>query len=115
MPGFRAPTFDSKAKRATTVDAMCALRRKVLDVAYATAGGQALLDSVHGSKGLALAKMTCVDAANLFRAAAGAKALLNNAQATKDSATTVKPPVAAVHSIAAINEANRKYWEGRTA
>jgi uncharacterized protein len=115
VPGFRMPTFDAKATRKATVDAMCQSRRKVLDVVYATADGQALVNGVSGAGNLDLASMTCVDVANLFRSAAGAKAMLNNSTATRDSSKLPEAPKPAVGSIVAMNEANRKYWEGKKA
>lgn len=117
VPGFRMPTFDAKATRKATVDSMCASRRKVLDMVYATADGQALVNGVSGAGNLDLANMTCVDVANLFRSAAGAKAMLNNNAATRDSSKlpATEPHKPATGSIAAMNEANRKYWEGKKA
>lgn len=117
VPGFRMPTFDAKAKRKATIDQMCSARRKALDACSATASGQELIRTVSGKHTLDLASMACPAVATLFRAAAGAKALLNNAAATKDSGSAQQ--VAAISttgtSIAAINEANRKYWEGKKA
>jgi uncharacterized protein len=119
VPGFRAPTFDSKAKRTKTIDTMCGLRRKVLDLAYSTAQGKEIIDSVSGTKSLNLAKMDCQGTANLFRAAAGAKSLLNNRQATGDSGIPGKAQQAAQPkgpmTIAQLNAANAKFWEGRVA
>jgi hypothetical protein len=118
VPGFRAPTFDSAAKRVKTIDAMCATRRKVLDLCYSTTAGKEIIDSVSGSKSLNLAKMDCQATATLFRAAAGAKSLLNNRQATGDSGTLGKSQQQAPRgpmTIAQLNAANAKFWEGRVA
>lgn len=114
VPGFRMPTFDAKAKRKSTVDAMCKARRKALDTCCATAGGQELVHGVAGTKTLDLAGMACPDVATLFKAAAGAKALLNNASATKDSAKMAeKVQEVKGQTLASINAANRTYWEGK--
>lgn len=114
VPGFRVPTFDAKAKRKSTVDAMCGLRRKALDACYATAQGKTLIDSVSGSKSLNLDKMDCQAVATVFRASAGAQRLLNNNKATRD-ASGVPNPVQPnggnkVTSLAAMNQAMRDYW-----
>lgn len=117
VPGFRMPTFDSKAKRKATVDNMCAARRKALDAAYATADGKVLIDSVSGRTSLTLDKMTCVEAATLFRAAAGAKKLLNNRQATGDAHRVPNQQVnagsTATKSIADLNKANAEFWAAK--
>jgi len=119
VPGFRAPTFDSKQTRTKTIDSMCALRRKVLDMAYSTAQGKQIIDSVSGVKTLDMAKMNCQETATLFRAAAGAKGLLNNRQATGDSGTpgkqTQQAQARGPMTIAQLNEANAKFWAGRVA
>ena len=109
VPGFRVPTFDAKAKRKKTVDAMCGLRRKVVDAAYMTKDGQALINGITGKTTLTLDKMGCKDVAVLFNAAAGAKALMNNQQATRDSASK-EPEAKRPLTIADINKANAEYW-----
>lgn len=78
VPGFRMPTFDSKAKRKATVDALCSARRRALDIVYATADGAKMVDTVNGGRALKLQTMDCASVAVLFKAAAGAKRLLNN-------------------------------------
>ena len=78
VPGFRMPTFDSKAKRKVTVDALCGARRRALDITYATADGAKLVETVNGGNVLKLQTMDCASVATLFKAAAGAKRLLNN-------------------------------------
>lgn len=113
VPGFRMPTFDSKAARNKTLDAMCQARRKVLDTAYSTRDGKELIDSVSGVATLDLAKMQCTQVSGIFNAAAGAKKLLNNRAATGDSkqvpADQTKPSNA-MRSIADLNKANTEYW-----
>jgi hypothetical protein len=117
VPGFRAPTFDSKAKRKSTVDSMCAARRKVLDLAYSTNDGKTVIDSVSGGSALNLAGMTCVQTASLFKAAAGAKKLLNNRQATGDASRVPNQQApagrTAVKSISDVNKANADFWAAK--
>lgn len=85
VPGFRMPTFDSKATRATTMDSMCAARRKALDAFGATNEGSQVLESVAGVKVTDTAGMECTNVAVLFRSAVGAQKLLNNSAATRDA------------------------------
>lgn len=112
VPGFRAPTFDSKAKRAATIDRMCNIRRKVLDSCYSTVAGKELLDNISGSKSLDLTAMPCNAIAPLFRSAAGAKRLLNNRAATGDASTTPRTaaPAPGAQNIASLNQAMRDFW-----
>lgn len=113
VPGFRMPTFDAKAKRKTTVDAMCSARRKALGLACATTDGATLVTSVNGGKDPDLDKMGCSDVATLFKAAAGAKALMNNRASTGDSGSMGKPNMqhqVGSRTIADINKANADYW-----
>lgn len=85
VPGFRFPTFDAKAKRRSTMDSMCKTRRAVLSHLVNTADGETLVKSVAGGSLPDFAAATCVETASLFRAAAGAKKLLNNSGATRDA------------------------------
>lgn len=111
VPGFRMPTFDAKAKRKTTVDAMCGARRKALGLSCATTDGAALVTTVNGGKEPDLDKMDCAGVANLFKAAAGAKALLNNRAGAKDSVTLPNQQhQVGTRTIADINKANADYW-----
>lgn len=116
VPGFRLPTFDAAKPRRKTIDAMCGLRRKVLDTAFATKDGAALIKGVTGRATLDLASMGCKDVATIFNAAAGAKSLLNNAVATRDSGSHQQQQVArsGPKSLAEINKANAEYWSKRT-
>lgn len=114
VPGFRMPTFDAALSRSKTIDRMCNARRAALTACYATADGAMLIDTVTGKKDLDLTGMQCAEVATVFKAAAGAKALLNNAKSTRDSSSVpdksgTKP--AGITSISALNEANQKYWE----
>lgn len=91
VPGFRMPTFDAKATRAVTVDAMCAARRRALDIASATEEGAALIGAVSGGAALDISKMTCGAVATIFTAAAGAKKLANNRAAVGDAGKIATP------------------------
>ena len=120
VPGFKMPTFDAAAKRATTVDNLCAARRKALDTVYATADGQQLVNTVAGKTGdaaLDLGKMKCGEVATLFKAAAGAKSLLNNRAQTGDGKMPhqyrepeAANPNAAPRTVDELNEFYAKYY-----
>lgn len=85
VPGFRLPAFDKAAKRKATLDSLCALRRGVLNTLMSTADGARLAETVNGGQLGDLSKMSCVGVATVFKAAAGAKRLLNNSTATRDA------------------------------
>lgn len=113
VPGLRVPTFDAKAKRKTTVDTMCSLRRKALTAAMNTRDGAALIEAAAGPK-CDVDAMTCQQAASVFRAAVTARKIINNASATRDAGklpnvtTGVQP--AKVRTIDDINKANAEFW-----
>jgi len=114
VPGFRMPTFDSKAKRKQTLDAMCSLRRSVLSHLASTAEGAQLMGSVGGK--LDIQGATCVDVATTFRAAAGAKRLLNNGANTRDAGRMPQPAGPAVRApvtLAQLNKLNAEYHAKR--
>jgi hypothetical protein len=115
VPGFRVSTFDAKAKRSVTIDAMCNTRRKALDSCYSTAEGKVLIDSVSGVKTIDTMTMDCASVGVLFRAAAGAKRLLNNRAATGDANRMGQQGDPAKKSnvptsLAELNKRNREYY-----
>lgn len=85
VPGFALPTFDGAQPRKITVDSMCSLRKRVLDAFYLTADGKTTLDTLAGGAP-AFDKMSCSEAAILFRSASGSKKLLNNRAMVGDGA-----------------------------
>lgn len=119
VPGFRLPTYDSKASRKKTLDSICQFRRGVLGHVAMTADGADFLATVNGGSAPALDKMSCAAAAALFRSAAAARRALNNRSATGDSGALPNKPGSkdrpTVRSIADLNAMNRKYHEGRSA
>jgi hypothetical protein len=116
VPGFRMPTFDGKAKRTATIDAMCNARRKALDAFSATTEGAALVESIAGVKTVDTIGMACPQVAVLFRAAVGAKKLLNNSNATRDASRmgsgpgSGQPTKRAPLSLAELNKLNREHY-----
>lgn len=114
VPGFRMPTFDAKAKRSATIDTMCGARRKALDAFGATTEGQRVLESVSGVSSVNTAGLDCPAVATLFRAAVGAKKLLNNGSATQDASRlptqAAKLGQKAPASLAELNKMYREHY-----
>lgn len=116
VPGIKVPTYDSKASAKSTLDAICALRRTAIDLAYAQPEGRAIVDQLLGGKPLELAKMSCKDTRSLFRAAATARKAANSA-AFADAGKTVVASSGgglgvrgAIRSAADLNKANSKHY-----
>lgn len=94
-PGIRVKTFDSALPRAKTIDAMCQLRRKALDMAYATEDGHEVVNRMAGKtkdEDLDLGAMDCKAVAVLFKASAGARSLLNNRATVGDGKAKAGEP-----------------------
>lgn len=117
VPGFKTPTFDADMVRASTVDRMCNVRRKVLDQFGATSEGAALLMAANAGQPVDLLTMDCAGAAVLFKNAATAKAAVNNMTATRDSATLPKVDAtlgkSCITTPAEMNAAAKAFWEGK--
>lgn len=119
VPGFRMPTFDSKATRKSTLDTMCNARRKALDAFSLTIDGGQMLGLLSGAQNLDLVGMQCQDVATLFRAAVGARKLANNNNATRDANTMGqqpqdgKPFKRGPTSLAELNKMNREFYAAK--
>lgn len=120
VPGFKVPTFDAAAKRATTVDRMCTSRKLCLSQFATTDSGRAMLLGLNAGQELDVVSMDCGAAATLFKGAAGAQAALNNIAATSGAHRTgdakggiVAGGYKAPPTLAEINDINRKFWEGK--
>lgn len=114
LPGVRLPTFDSKMKRRATMDTMCSLRRKVVERLASTRDGAEMLANVGVASDIS--KASCASIATTFRAAAGAKRMLNNAANTRDAnglpngaKSAPANKTSGSLSIREINERNRKF------
>lgn len=119
VPGYRFPTFDAAKPRRITLDSMCAQRKRILDHMSSTVDGRALLDNVAG-KDVDVTAMGCADAAVIFKAAAGAKRMINNQAATRDASAVRRPQtvpgaVGKIQSISDLNKANQEFWAKQTA
>jgi hypothetical protein len=84
-PGVRLPTFDSRARAATTLDAMCKFKRRIMNVAYDT--DMALhndLDNLFDGGYSPKMSMTCDAVSAAFRALASLKRERNNQMLNRD-------------------------------
>lgn len=123
VPGFRLPTFDGAKTRKSTIDSMCAMRKRVLDHLNSHVEGAQLLTNMSGGKTYSSATFDCNAATVLFRSSASAKRLLNNAASTRDAnkapsrpaSVTQNGAVGKITSIAELNELNRKHYAARDA
>ncbi|KVT65683.1 hypothetical protein WK55_31535 [Burkholderia ubonensis] len=97
-PGVRLPTFDAKAVRKKTVDAICVLRRRALRAAMDNENAE-LVKSVVG--GANLASMTCDSVTAFFNAASGLVRGKNSgitARRTNDSAQSERKDINQIHA-----------------
>lgn len=125
VPGITFPTFDATTKRKATVDTLCGLRRRALDLVAGTRDGLDVLSVANGGKVIdseGLKTLDCAATATLFKAAAGTKALLNNRSATsnraaaRDDDTQSNGKPKAPTNLAELNAFNRqRYPAGKTA
>lgn len=123
VPGFKVPTFDAAATRATTIDRMCTSRRLCLSQFATTDSGAVLLKGLNGGKDADIVSMDCAAVAGMFKSASAAQAVLNNAKATAGAGAAAKTNDAANNTtpngykkpptIQEQNEINRKFWEGK--
>jgi hypothetical protein len=111
-PGIKLPTFDAKADRKKTVDALCGFRRKALDKAYTTDEGKAAIDPLLAARTLDTKKLTCDAARIMFTAAS------ENMKAVNRAATTGTGRIRAgdtgtvkVATIGDMNKAATDFWK----
>jgi uncharacterized protein len=111
-PGIKLPTFDAKADRKKTVDALCAFRRKALDKAYTTDEGKAAIDPLLAGRTLDTKKLTCDTARLMFTAASENMKAVNRAANTgsgkirANDSGTVKVP-----TIGDMNKGFTDFWK----
>ncbi|WP_321789272.1 DUF2213 domain-containing protein [Burkholderia pyrrocinia] len=97
-PGVRLPTFDAKAVRKKTVDAICVLRRRALRAALDNENAE-LVKSVVG--GANVASMTCDSVTAFFNAASEVVRSKNSGvtqRRTNDSTQTERKDINAIHA-----------------
>lgn len=114
VPGTRMPTFDATSTRKATMDRMCSLRRSVLDHMLTTAHGTKVLTELNSGP-VDTQKLTCDAAAVLFKSAAAAQRVINNAAATRDAGVVPKTPdprkgPQAPRTLAEANAFYTQYW-----
>jgi len=111
-PGIGVPTFDGKASPKKTLDAICGLRRKSLELAYATPEGRTIIESANGGRPLVMDSLSCTSERALFRAAVAIRKAKNNLQTDKgrhqSNRDTAKGGLTRMP--ADINEANKKFY-----
>lgn len=110
-PGIRIPAFDAAAAPRKTLDALCALRRKALDLAWHQPDTRSMIEDAYGREP-DLKKLTCDQTRTLFRAVGALKKAANNATADrKVLPTTVGNGVATTaRTLADINKGNASFW-----
>ncbi|ABY40536.1 hypothetical protein 2.44 [Burkholderia phage Bups phi1] len=103
-PGVRLPTFDAKAVRKKTVDAICVLRRRALRAALDNENAEIVKSVVGGAN---VASMTCDSVAAFFNAASEVVRSKNSGvtqRRTNDSTQTERKD---------INEIHAEFWKVR--
>lgn len=120
VPGFRVPTLDHKAKRAATVDNMCAIRRNALGLFAMAPGGAQVISVASGDANFNVQTADCALVAEAFSGAVMAKRMSNNAAVTGDAATVAKSLNTSVSvstsgapaalTPAELNKRNQEYW-----
>lgn len=112
-PGIRVPTYDRAAEPKKTLDSICALRRRALDLAYVQPETRGALDDLLAGATLDTRNMTCEAARVLFRGVATAKKALNQAKARDGvgSAAKARGP----QTIAEINKRNQEFYSQKNA
>lgn len=108
-PGIRYPAFDSKARPAKTVMAVCDLRRRALDAAYMIADGRDIITSLTRGRAFDSLKLSCGEVRSMFLGAVTAKRAMNNSRKANDS-TVVTTPAGPVLTPAELNKRNAAYW-----
>lgn len=112
VPGIKVPTFDAKADRKKTRDALCAFRRKVIDKAYATDEGKAAIDPLLAGRTLDTKKLTCDAASILFTAASENMKAVNRASTTGSGKIRANDTgIVKVPTINDMNKAAGDFWK----
>lgn len=108
-PGFKLPTFDSKAKAA---DAICSCQRRALDAAYATDGGRAAITPFLAGRAPEFETMDSGTVNTIFTGAAELMRHTNNARGMRSGINT--RDFGRQTTVADVNQRNRQFWAGRS-
>ena len=106
-PGIAIPTFDRVAAPLKSLDQMCGLRRKALDLAYVQAETRNMIDEVLAGKEFNLKDMKCNRVRDLFRAVGAMKRKANNTPVPRGWARDTGEK-ATPRTLADINKMNRE-------
>lgn len=105
-PGISIPTFDRAAAPIKSLDMVCSLRRKALDLAYVQVETRNMIDEVLAGKEFDLKSLKCDRVRDLFRAVGALKRKANNTPVqrgwARDTGEKVVP-----RTLADINKMNR--------
>lgn len=118
VPGIKVPTFDSKAPRKATFDAICGLRRTALDQFGKTQDGAAIIEQVSAGKPLDLTKASCRDVRALFRAVGAVKKAANSASSSAKDTTTAGGGLGVpgkINTPAALNKRHAEFYGKRAS
>lgn len=110
VPGIRVPTFDATAPAKDTFTAICGLRRKSLDLSYATSEGKEIIESLTGGKVPDIPGMSCGQVRQLFRGTVTAKKAANNSARTGDLHGRQSASPGPIKTNADFNKAMAEYW-----
>lgn len=109
-PGIKLPVFDAKAAPKLMVDAMCGLRRRALAKALDAEATRPAVEAVAGKKP-DFAKMTCDQAATVFRAAS--EVVKARRTAAVHDGREVTPPSGGGMTAARLQELNEQRRKAR--
>lgn len=111
-PGIAIPTFDRASAPIKSLDMVCSLRRKALDLAYVQAETRNMIDEVLAGKEFDLKVMKCDRVRDLFRAVGALKRKANNTPVprgwARDTGEKVVPK-----TLADINKMNRERFAAK--
>ena len=110
VPGIAIPTFDRAAAPIKSLETVCALRRKALDLAYVQTETRNMIDEVMAGKPFELKAMKCDRVRDLFRAVGAMKRKANNTPAPRGWARDTGEK-SVPRSIADINKLNRERYK----
>jgi uncharacterized protein len=113
-PGIAVPTVDNKAEPKKTLDALCAFRKRVLDVAATQPDLLTFMTNTTGGRDYKT--FDCGATRALFLAVGNHRRALNNAAASRDRVVNRESgggdgPVGKIRSIADINKLNADYYK----
>ncbi len=111
-PGIAIPTFDRADAPIKSLDMVCSLRRKALDLAYVQVETRNMIDEVLAGKDFDLKAMKCDRVRDLFRAVGALKRKANNTPVprgwARDTGERVVPK-----TLADINKMNRERFAAK--